>query len=224
MNDEEASFFNDLYNSKKQPNINLNIGNQSEINQNEIRHTTLDFTFLNKTENEFFTNIINFDNNYINYTDENIDINNNNDNDNNDNNFDNYDNNDNNEDISNDNILNEEKFISKSYNNFNKYPFVEDNSKLILNDDFFVDNEHNIEQNNKIVNEENTNIITLNTGKVINTINKQIRNVINELFNKDKIDYEAKSDMQLLKIKKKRRTKSEILKDKTLLKIKVSSK
>ncbi len=208
MNDEEYPFSNNLDYFRRE----LNSEDLSEINnQNEIRHTTLDLTLFNKTENDFYKNVINFNDNKEN--NENIDNNGNNDSN------DNNDNNDNIEDFPNENIINDEKFISKSFNNFNKFSFNDDNSNLNLNDDFFVDNKHNIEQNKMVNENENINIITLHTGKVINTINKQIRNVINELFKRDEIDYESKNDMQLLKIKKKRRTKSQILNDKTLLKI-----
>lgn len=89
------------------------------------------------------------------------------------------------------------------------------------NDDKFDDNDkNNIEQNynfgNIKENIKNINTITLTTGKVINTINQLMSNVMNELFNSNEIDYEQKSDMQLLKIKKRRRTKSEILNEKNL--------
>jgi len=208
MNDEEYPFSNNLDYFRRE----LNSEDLSEINnQNEIRHTTLDLTLFNKTENDSYKNVINFNDNKKN--NENIDNNGNNDSN------DNNDNNDNIEDFPNENIFNDEKFISKSFNNFNKFSFNDDNSNLNLNDDFFVDNKHNIEQNKMVNENENTNIITLHTGKVINTINKQIRNVINELFKRDEIDYESKNDMQLLKIKKKRRTKSQILNDKTLLQL-----
>jgi hypothetical protein len=53
-------------------------------------------------------------------------------------------------------------------------------------------------------------------GKLLNSINPTISNVMNNLFQTDKIDYNTKQDMQLFKKKKRRRTKKEIEKEKAL--------
>ena len=107
----------------------------------------------------------------------------------------------------NNNSQNNEEFNNLLNGNDNK-----DDDEFYMND--FIEQNNNLE--NIKQNIKNINTITLITGKVINTINQTMSIVMNELFNSDEIDYEKKNDMQLLKIKKKRRTKSEILTEKNL--------
>ena len=108
----------------------------------------------------------------------------------------------------NNNSQNNEDFNNLLNGNDNK----DDDDEFYMND--FIEQNNNLE--NIKQNIKNINTITLITGKVINTINQTMSIVMNELFNSDEIDYEKKNDMQLLKIKKKRRTKSEILTEKNL--------
>ncbi len=58
--------------------------------------------------------------------------------------------------------------------------------------------------------ELNNNKNAKEKGKILNSINPTISNVMNNLFQTDKIDYNTKQDMQLFKKKKRRRTKIEI--------------
>jgi hypothetical protein len=107
----------------------------------------------------------------------------------------------------------------KSQNNYCSFYIFKENynkndDELDMNDKSFIEQNNNLENINENI--KNINTITLSTGKVINTINQIMSNVMNELFNSNEIDYEKKNDMQLLKIKKKRRTKSEILNEKDL--------
>ncbi len=103
---------------------------------------------------------------------------------------------------------------NNNYKDNDDYNCINENR---IDEIFSLNDNNSIEQNDKVTNiKENINTITLNTGKIINTINPTMSIIMNDLFNTDKIDYENKNDMQLLKIKKKRRTNSEILNEKNL--------
>ena len=120
-----------------------------------------------------------------------------------------------------DNNNNNIYFSNNHYNEKNNTYKENDDYNCInenrIDEIFSLNDNNSIEQNDKVTNiKENINTITLNTGKIINTINPTMNIVMNDLFNSDKIDYENKNDMQLLKIKKKRRTNSEILNEKNL--------
>ena len=109
-------------------------------------------------------------------------------------------------------ILNKIDKENKNELNYNNFNLFEDNKNNIFGeDDFYINEKNNIEQNNKVINEKtNLKTITLNKGRVINSINATISNVMNDLFQNDKINIETKKDMQLIKTKKRRRTKKEI--------------
>ena len=111
-----------------------------------------------------------------------------------------------------------------NYNNDNDYSFFEDNKHDLSVDDFFTINEkNNIEHNNnKIKENEMSNTININKGRVIKTFNATVSNAINNLFPKnEEIDYSTMRDMQLIKTKKRRRTKNEIENEKTIKKEKI---
>lgn len=97
------------------------------------------------------------------------------------------------------------------------FSFLEDNKHEMFEDEFFANNEKYIEQNNKKVKEnEISNTITI-SKRVIKTFNNTVSNVINDLFpQKDEIDYDTMKNMQLIKSKKRRRTKKEIEEDKRM--------
>ena len=102
------------------------------------------------------------------------------------------------------------------FNSCNDFEIFEENKDIIFGeDDYYINEKNNIGQNDKIIN-ENINTITLNKGRIINTFNATISNVMNDLFNNDIINFETKKDMQLLKTKKRRRTKKEIETEKSI--------
>ena len=102
------------------------------------------------------------------------------------------------------------------FNSCNDFEIFEENKDIIFGeDDYYINEKNNIGQNDKIIN-ENINTITLNKGRIINTYNATISNVMNDLFNNDIINFETKKDMQLLKTKKRRRTKKEIETEKSI--------
>ncbi len=68
---------------------------------------------------------------------------------------------------------------------------------------------------NKKTSNSSNNTANLN-GKQINTINEAINGALMDLFNSNDINLESKKDMQLLKKKKKRRTKKEVALEKQL--------
>ena len=97
-----------------------------------------------------------------------------------------------------------------SYNIFNDFSSFEDN-KNNINDEFFINDKHyKVQNNNDKQKEDFTNTVISIKGKFIKTINKSVSNVINELFENEEINYETKTNMQLLRKKKRRRTKKEI--------------
>ena len=103
-----------------------------------------------------------------------------------------------------------------NFNDYNNFSFFEENKNNIFGeDDCYINEKNNIEQNDKIIN-ENVKTITLNKGRIINTFNATISNVMNDLFKNDIIDFETKKDMQLLKTKKRRRTRKEIETEKSI--------
>ena len=103
---------------------------------------------------------------------------------------------------------NQKKYDFNSCNDFEI--FEENKDNIFGEDDYYINEKNYIGQNDKIIN-ENINTITLNKGRIINTYNATISNVMNDLFNNDIINFETKKDMQLLKTKKRRRTKKETL-------------
>lgn len=105
------------------------------------------------------------------------------------------------------------------FNKNNNYQSKENNN--ISNDlyeDLGINDKHYYIQNgnSKIKENECSNTITLNNGKIIKSFNKLLIKVINDLLKIKEVDYEKLKDMQLLKNKRKRRTKKEIEEDKTL--------
>ena len=108
---------------------------------------------------------------------------------------------------------NQKKYDFNSCNDFEI--FEENKDNIFGEDDYYINEKNYIGQNDKIIN-ENINTITLNKGRIINTYNATISNVMNDLFNNDVINFETKKDMQLLKTKKRRRTKKEIETEKSL--------
>ena len=108
---------------------------------------------------------------------------------------------------------NQKKYDFNSCNDFEI--FEENKDNIFGEDDYYINEKNYIGQNDKIIN-ENINTITLNKGRIINTYNATISNVMNDLFNNDIINFETKKDMQLLKTKKRRRTKKEIETEKSL--------
>ena len=84
-------------------------------------------------------------------------------------------------------------------------------NEVQLGGDIFYNNSQNISQNdNKKTAPTNNNNTMNNSKKQINTINEQISVVLNELYNVKEVNLETKHDMQLLKKKKKRRTRKQI--------------
>jgi hypothetical protein len=83
----------------------------------------------------------------------------------------------------------------KSQNNYCSFYIFKENynkndDELDMNDKSFIEQNNNLENINENI--KNINTITLSTGKVINTINQIMSNVMNELFNSNEIDYEKK--------------------------------
>ena len=117
--------------------------------------------------------------------------------------------------IINDNQINNNFFRGNGDSEFSFF----NNSKINSEDEIFINEKQNIHQNKTNLNEnEITNTITVNKGRVIKTKNETTSNILKELFDSDEIDFDTKIDMQLIKSKKRRRTKKEILDDKALSK------
>ena len=112
--------------------------------------------------------------------------------------------------------LNNNEFAS---NEIYKYYINKNNpneSNLILGDEFQQNSQALIEQNdNKKT--TNTNNITIN-GKQIYYTNEAVSIAFNDIFNNTEINLNNIKDMQLLKKKRKRRTKEEVQKEKEILK------
>ena len=122
------------------------------------------------------------------------------------------------------NYINENNLINGSnniYNNLEEIINEEKNSdnKNLINNDAVLMNSDIFQDNNKIellnLNRDTYNSQTIN-GKQIITTNEMISNKLQELFNNSEINVDKLKDMQMLKKKKKRRTKKEIERDKTL--------
>lgn len=122
------------------------------------------------------------------------------------------------------NYINENHLINGSnniYNNLEEIINEEKNSdnKNLINNDAVLMNSDIFQDNNKIellnLNRDTYNSQTIN-GKQIITTNEMITNKLQELFNNSEINVDKLKDMQMLKKKKKRRTKKEIERDKTL--------
>ena len=122
------------------------------------------------------------------------------------------------------NYINENHLINGSnniYNNLEEIINEEKNSdnKNLINNDAVLMNSDIFQDNNKIellnLNRDTYNSQTIN-GKQIITTNEMITNKLQELFNNSEINMDKLKDMQMLKKKKKRRTKKEIERDKTL--------
>lgn len=122
------------------------------------------------------------------------------------------------------NYINENNLINGSnniYNNLEEIINEEKNSdnKNLINNDAVLMNSDIFQDNNKIellnLNRDTYNSQTIN-GKQIITTNEMITNKLQELFNNSEINVDKLKDMQMLKKKKKRRTKKEIERDKTL--------
>lgn len=133
--------------------------------------------------------------------------------------YDNYFFNDDN--IKND-IKNKETLIIQNYNkkdddmpNCFEYfgEIFRENNNQVCEDDIFMNDKNFYSQYDGELNKNNN---SQEKGKALNSINLTISNVMNVLFQTDKIDYNTKQDMQLFKKKKRRRTKKEIEKEKAL--------
>ena len=106
-------------------------------------------------------------------------------------------------------------------NNFNKNNCQNKENNNIFNniyEDLDINDRHYYNQNNYNIIKENecSNTITLNNGKVIKPFNKMIVKSIFDLLKISEIDYDKLKDMQLLRNKRRRRTKKEIEEEKTL--------
>lgn len=141
--------------------------------------------------------------------------------------------------IYNNNQMNDQNFGSSNYKNYmnenydcnnnihiqynkDKQNFVEDlnsgeifhnknSNEVQLGGDIFYNNSQNISQNDNKKTAPTNNNNTMNYYvKQINTSNEQISVVLNELYNVREVNLETKQDMQLLKKKKRRRTRKEI--------------
>lgn len=109
-------------------------------------------------------------------------------------------------------------FNIKDFNKNNYQNKENNNISNNLYEDLDINDKHYYFQNINSVIKENecSNTITLNNGKILKSFNKMLIKVINELFKINEVDYERLKDMQLLKNKRKRRTKKEIEEEKTL--------
>lgn len=111
-------------------------------------------------------------------------------------------------------IKDKETFNFSNYKKDDDMPnFFDNNSEIFrTNNNYFCDEEIFLNDKNfdTQYDGELNNNNTKEKGKVINSMNATISNVMNDLFQTDKIDYNTKQDMQLFKKKKRRRTKIEI--------------
>ena len=116
-------------------------------------------------------------------------------------------------------LINGQKYI---YNNIDDMVNLEKNSdnKNLINDNILINSEI-FQDNNKIdllyLNREtnNSQYNTIN-GKLIQTTNDVLTNKFQEIFHDPEIDVDKLKDMQMIKKKRKRRTKEQIEKDKSL--------
>ena len=116
-------------------------------------------------------------------------------------------------------LINGPKYI---YNNIDDMVNLEKNSdnKNLINDNILMNSEI-FQENNKIdllnLNREtnNSQYNTIN-GKLIQTTNDVLTNKFQEIFHDPEIDVDKLKDMQMIKNKRKRRTKKEIERDKSL--------
>ena len=124
------------------------------------------------------------------------------------------------------NYINESQLINgpnNIYNNLDQIINEEKNSdnKIMNNNDAILMNSEIFQDNNKIdllnLNRDTYISQTIN-GKQIITTNEIISNKFQELFNNSEINVDKLKNMQMLKKKRKRRTKKEIERDKTLTK------
>ena len=116
-------------------------------------------------------------------------------------------------------LINDQKYI---YNNIDDMVNLEKNSdnKNLINDNILINSEI-FQDNNKIdllyLNREtnNSQYNTIN-GKLIQTTNDVLTNKFQEIFHDPEIDVDKLKDMQMIKKKRKRRTKEQIERDKSL--------
>lgn len=116
-------------------------------------------------------------------------------------------------------LINGQKYI---YNNIDDMVNLEKNSdnKNLINDNILINSEI-FQDNNKIdllyLNREtnNSQYNTIN-GKLIQTTNDVLTNKFQEIFHDPEIDVDKLKDMQMIKKKRKRRTKEQIERDKSL--------
>ena len=122
-------------------------------------------------------------------------------------------------DINENQLINGQKYL---YSNIEDMVNIEKNSdnKNLINDNVLINSEF-FQENNKIdllnLNREtnNSQYNTIN-GKLIQTTNDIITNKFQEMFNNSEIDVDKLKNMQMIKKKRKRRTKREIERDKSL--------
>ena len=117
-------------------------------------------------------------------------------------------------------VNNKKDYYNLNNHDFNNNPFQNKENNNIANnlyENLDINDRHYYIQNNDIIKEnEFSNTITLNNGKVIKPFNKMIVKSIFDLLKISEIDYDKLKDMQLLRNKRRRRTKREIEEEKTL--------
>ena len=117
-------------------------------------------------------------------------------------------------------VNNKKDYYNLNNHDFNNNPFQNKENNNIANnlyENLDINDRHYYIQNNDIIKEnEFSNTITLNNGKVIKPFNKMIVKSIFDLLKISEIDYDKLKDMQLLRNKRRRRTKKEIEEEKTL--------
>jgi hypothetical protein len=111
-------------------------------------------------------------------------------------------------------VNNKKDYYNLNNHDFNNNPFQNKENNNIANnlyENLDINDRHYYIQNNDIIKEnEFSNTITLNNGKVIKPFNKMIVKSIFDLLKISEIDYDKLKDMQLLRNKRRRRTKREI--------------
>ena len=110
--------------------------------------------------------------------------------------------------FANDIFVNKEN--NEMINNFKEFSLLEDNKFNLYEALSINDSRYKVDNNNEKKNEEFSNTIRSIKGKNIKTYNKKLSDTMIGLFNTDEINFDNKTDMQLLRIKNRRRTKKEL--------------